>query len=76
MLAHAFLAVQTAIQRDNEPPNPTLIRLSVNEFRRLLIALLLTPLHHHDRILDWSLWRRRHQHRAHRSHQKRRSKYQ
>ena len=76
MLAHAFLAVQTAIQRDTENPDPTLIRLSINEFRRLLVALLLTPLHHRDRILDWSLWRRRHQHRAHQSHQNRRSKYQ
>ncbi len=76
LLAHAFLAVQTAIQRDTEHPNPTLIRLSVNEFRRLLVALILTPLHHRDRILNWSLWRRQHQQRAHLCHQNRRSKYQ
>lgn len=76
LLAHAFLAVQTSIQRNNEHPNPTLIRLSVNEFRRLFVALILTPLHHRDRILSWSLWRRRHQQRAHRSHQNRRSQHQ
>lgn len=76
MLAHAFLAVQTAAQRDTEHSDPTLIRLSVNEFRRLFIALILSPLHHRDRILDWSLWRRRHQQRAHQHHQKRRSQHQ
>lgn len=76
LFAHAFLAVQTAIQRDTERPNPTLIRLSVNEFRRLFVALILTPLHHRDRILDWSLWRRRHQQRAHHYHQNRRSQHQ
>jgi SRSO17 transposase len=76
LLAHAFLAVQTAIQRGIEHPDPTLIRLSVNEFRRLFVALILTPLHRRDRILNWSLWRRRHQQRAHRSHQNRRSQHQ
>lgn len=76
MLAHAFLAVQTAAQRDIEHANSTLIRLSVNEFRRLFVALTLTPLHPRDRILNWSLWRRRHQQRAHHSHQNRRSQHQ
>ena len=76
LLAHAFLAVQTATQRDTEHPNPTLIRLSINEFRRLFVALILTPLHHRDRILTWSLWRRRHQQRAHHCHQNRRSQHQ
>ncbi|WP_067976772.1 IS701 family transposase [Mycolicibacter icosiumassiliensis] len=76
MLAHAFLAVQTATQRDTEHHNPALIRLSVNEFRRLFVALILTPLHHRDRILDWSLWRRRHQQQAYQSRQNCRSKYQ
>ncbi|CAN5393866.1 IS701 family transposase [soil metagenome] len=76
MLAHAFLAVQTATQRDTELANPTLIRLSINEFRRLFVALILTPLHHRDRILNWSLWRRRHQQRSHQHHQNRRSQPQ
>jgi SRSO17 transposase len=76
MLAHAFLAVQTAAQRDTENPNPDLIRLSINEFRRLFVALILTPLHHRDRILNWSLWRRRHQQRARRCHHNCRSQPQ
>lgn len=77
MLAHAFLTITTAHQRRTEQPNPTLIRLSVNEFRRLFIALVLAPLHAgRDRILDWSIWRRRHQQRARQCHQNRRSEPQ
>lgn len=77
MFAHAFLAVTTATQRRTEHPNPALIRLSVNEFRRLFITLILAPLHTtRDRILDWSLWRRRHQRRAQQCHQSRRSTQQ
>ncbi|MGK2316364.1 IS701 family transposase [Gordonia rhizosphera] len=77
MLAHAFLAVVTAAQRTREHPNPALIRLSVNEFRRLFIALVLTPLHAiGHRLLDWSVWRRKHQRRAQLCHQKRRSQPQ
>lgn len=76
MLAHAFLTVTTIAQRDLENPNPTLIRLSTNEFRRLFIALVLTPLHTSTRLLDWSLWRRRHQRRAQQCHQNRRSQHQ
>ncbi|MGC4934404.1 IS701 family transposase, partial [Gordonia sp. DT30] len=74
MLAHAFLAVTTAAQRSLEHRNPQLIRLSVNEFRRLFITLILTPLHTSaNSILTWSLWRRKHQQRARQCHQKRRS---
>ncbi|MGC5246758.1 IS701 family transposase, partial [Gordonia sp. DT219] len=57
-----------------EHRNPQLIRLSVNEFRRLFITLILTPLHTSaNSILTWSLWRRKHQQRARQCHQKRRS---
>jgi SRSO17 transposase len=41
MLAHAFLAVATAIERDHQPAPAGLIELTVNEFRRLFDALLL-----------------------------------
>ena len=41
MLAHAFLAVATATERDTQPPPEGLITLTVNEFRRLFDALLL-----------------------------------
>lgn len=73
MLAHAFLAVTTVAQRAIEAVDPSLIRLSINEFRRLFIALVLAPLHTNTRLFDWSRWRRLHQRRAQLCHQKRRS---
>ncbi|MGV9792563.1 IS701 family transposase [Gordonia sp. NPDC003422] len=76
MLAHAFLTVLTATQRTHERADATLIRLSINEFRRLFIALVLTPLHTTHQLLDWSIWRRRHQRRAQQCHQNRRSQHQ
>jgi len=42
VLAHAFLAVATATERDSQPIPTGLITLTVNEFRRLFDALLLT----------------------------------
>jgi SRSO17 transposase len=41
LLAHAFLAVATAAERDAQPTPAGLITLTVNEFRRLFDALLL-----------------------------------
>jgi SRSO17 transposase len=72
MLAHAFLAVTTAAERDNAPTPAGLIALTVNEFRRLFDALLLTAKHSLTRLLAWSRWRRRHQYRARLSHYRRR----
>ena len=72
MLAHAFLAVATATERDTQPPPTSLITLTVNEFRRLFDALLLTTNHTVTSLLAWSRWRRRHQHRARESHYRRR----
>jgi SRSO17 transposase len=72
MLAHAFLAVATAIERDAQPAPPGLIALTVNEFRRLFDALLLATRHTLATLLAWSRWRRRHQHRARQCHYKRR----
>jgi hypothetical protein len=48
MLAHAFLAVATAVERDITPTPNGLTALTVNEFRRLFDALLITTAH----ILD------------------------
>ena len=45
MLAHAFLAVATAVERDAAPGPVGLIALTVNEFRRLFDALLLATNH-------------------------------
>ena len=72
MLAHAFLAVATATERDAQPTPTGLIALTVNEFRRLFDALLLVTHHTVTTLLAWSRWRRRHQHRARLSHYRRR----
>jgi SRSO17 transposase len=72
MLAHAFLAVATAIERDSTPTPAGLIALTVNEFRRLFDALLLATNHTVATLLAWSRWRRRHQYRARQSHYRRR----
>jgi len=71
MLAHAFLAVATAIERDHAPAPAGLIELTVNEFRRLLDALLLSAKRTIDTLLTWSRWRRRHQARARERHYRR-----
>src|SRR5829696_6727578 len=57
MLAHAFLAVATAIERDTTPTPAGLIALTVNEFRRLFDALLLATNHTVATLLAWSRWR-------------------
>lgn len=71
MLAHAFLAVATAIERDHAPAPAGLIELTVNEFRRLFDALLLGAKHTIHTLLAWSRWRRRHQARARECHYRR-----
>lgn len=72
MLAHAFLAVATATERDTTPTPMGLITLTVNEFRRLFDALLLSTRHTITTLLAWSRWRRQHQYRARQSHYRRR----
>ena len=72
MLAHAFLAVATAAERDTLPTPAGLITLTVNEFRRLFDALLLAAKRTLATLLAWSTWRRKHQHRARQSHYSRR----
>jgi SRSO17 transposase len=72
MLAHAFLAVACATERDTTPTPTDLIALTVNEFRRLFDALLLATQHSITSLLAWSRWRRRHQYRARQSHYRRR----
>ena len=73
MLAHAILAITTAEQRAHETTNPSLIRLSINEFQRLLRAATVTTEHASEYFLHWSKWRRRHQLRARICHRNRRS---
>jgi SRSO17 transposase len=71
MLAHAFLAVATATERDTTRTPAGLIALTVNEFRRLFDALLLATHHTVTALLAWSRWRRQHQYRARQSHYRR-----
>ncbi len=54
MLVHAFLAVATAAERDTQPTPAGLITLTINEFRRLFDALLLTTCHTISTLLAWS----------------------
>src|SRR5262249_52066434 len=56
MLAHAFLAVATATERETQPAPAGLITLTVNEFRHLFNALLLTAKHTITSLLTWSRW--------------------
>ena len=49
-----------------------MIRLTVPELRKLLLRLVWARLPQEDRVLAWSEWRRRHQHRARVYHYRRR----
>lgn len=73
MLAHAFLTITAAIERARQATTADLIPLTVNEFRKLFEALLLTPLRATRATLDWSRWRRKHQANARISHYNRRT---
>jgi hypothetical protein len=71
MLAYAFLAVAAAIERDRAPTPAGQVELTVDEFRRLVDALLLGAKHTIDALLAWSRWRRRHAARARECHYRR-----
>lgn len=49
-----------------------MIRLSVPEVRKLLLKLVWAFVTPTERVLAWSVWRRRHQHRARECHYKKR----
>ena len=72
MLAHAFLAVVTAIERAHAPAPASMIELTVNEFRRLFDAIHLRQNPSTESLLAWSAWRRRHQAAARACHYRRR----
>jgi len=76
LAALAVLAICTADaagERDTDQPGDmNLIRLTVNEIRRLINTLIIEPIRSLAHRLYWSHWRRRHQARARRSHYKRR----
>jgi SRSO17 transposase len=66
MLALAFLTVTAAAER-GQPPPPQMIPLSRNEIARLFTD----PAHNARHRARWSIWRRRHQHRARTCHYQR-----
>ncbi|MGW5667378.1 IS701 family transposase [Micromonospora sp. NPDC003776] len=75
-LALAALAVLAICAADaaDEPLQKGLIKLTVNEVRRLINAFIIRPIHELAHRLRWSQWRRRHQARARRAHYTRRLK--
>ncbi|MBQ1022742.1 IS701 family transposase [Micromonospora sp. D93] len=72
LAALAVLAICVANAAEDNPADTTLINLTINEVRRLINSLVLTPIRDLAHHLRWSEWRRRHQARARRSHYTRR----
>jgi SRSO17 transposase len=71
MIAHALLAVLAATEHTDRPAPAGLIELTCAEIRRLFITLIVEPARALACPLRWSIWRRRHQHRARTSHYQR-----
>ncbi|PWU45932.1 IS701 family transposase [Micromonospora sp. S4605] len=75
LAALAVLAICAADATTDDADAPTdngLIRLTVNEIRRLINACIIRPISDLTHRLHWSGWRRRHQAQARRSHYTRR----
>jgi SRSO17 transposase len=77
LLAHAFLAVTTSLERREHAPADDrtgpdgLIPLTCNEIQHLFTTLAAQPVLEIAHHLRWSTWRRRHQARARHSHYQR-----
>jgi SRSO17 transposase len=73
LLAYIFLTVAVALERAHDDTSAAagMIPVTVPELLRLLRGTVVPP-PRRDRahILDWSDWRRRHQHRARQAHQR------
>ncbi|WP_196230910.1 IS701 family transposase [Salinispora arenicola] len=72
LAALAVLAICAADAAEDDPANTGLIKLTVNEARRLINACIIRPISDLAHRLHWSQWRRRHQAQARRSHYTRR----
>lgn len=73
LAALAILAIcTTQTAAADKPEHPDMIRLTVNEIRRLINVFLIRPTRSIAYRLRWSHWRRRHQARAKRAHYTRR----
>ncbi|MDW5324132.1 IS701 family transposase [Plantactinospora sp. KLBMP9567] len=64
----AISAADTATDDPDEPSDTGMIKLTVNEIRRLINTLVIRSFHDLAHRLHWSHWRRRHQARARRAH--------
>lgn len=71
MLAHALLAIITALEHTDRPAPAELVALTCNEIRRLFTTFVIEPGRAMACPQAWSHWRRRHQHRARTSHYQR-----
>jgi hypothetical protein len=71
MLANAFLVVAAVTEQTRQPPSSGLIPLTCNELQHLFAALVARPAGDRAHRLRWSVWRRRHQARAHTCHYRR-----
>jgi hypothetical protein len=74
LLAHIYLAIAVAVQRQQEASSGLaagLIPIIVPELLRLLRDTVIPP-PRRDQLnrLRWSIWRRRHQHRARQARQR------
>ncbi|MGW3783653.1 IS701 family transposase [Micromonospora chokoriensis] len=68
----AICAADAATHETDAPTDSGLIRLTVNEIRRLINTCIIRPISDLTHRLHWSQWRRRHQARARQSHYTRR----
>ncbi|WP_434971569.1 IS701 family transposase [Micromonospora peucetia] len=72
LAALAVLAICAADAADHNPADTGLIKLTVNEVRRLINACIIRPISNLAHRLRWSQWRRQHQARARQAHYTRR----
>ena len=72
LAALAVLAICAADATHDDPTDTGLIKLTINEVRRLTNACIIRPITDLAHRLHWSGWRRQHQARARRAHYTRR----
>ena len=72
LAALAVLAICAADAADHDPTDTGLIKLTVNEVRRLINTLIIRAIRDLADFVRWSQWRRRHKARARRAPYRRR----
>jgi hypothetical protein len=75
-VALAFLVAAATLDRGRHPTPAGLIPLTCNELQHLFAALVIRPAADLGHRLHWSVWRRRHQHRARTCHYQRQATQQ